>query len=69
MPIVLNFLNLFARSNFVPTPSVQATITGSLIFILLMSKAEPKAPILTALKDLFVFWTFFLDIEAICFTN
>ena len=46
IPIVSNFLNLFAKSNLVPTPSVHETITGSLIFMLLISKIEPKAPIL-----------------------
>ena len=67
--MVSNFLNLFARSIFVPTPSVQETITGSLILILLISKSEPKAPILSKLKASFVFLTFFLDKVAICFIN
>ena len=69
MPIVLNFLNLFAKSIFVPTPSVQETITGSLIFKLLISKSDPKAPIFSLLNDPFVFLTFFFDNLAICLTN
>ena len=64
MPIVSNFLNLLAKSILVPTPSVQETITGSLILILLMSKADPKAPILSVLNYLSVFLTFFFDIFA-----
>ena len=59
-----NFLYLLAISIFVPTPSVHAIITGSLILILLMSKAEPKAPIFSELNELFAFWTFFFDIFA-----
>ena len=69
MPIVSNFLYLFVRSIFVPTPSVQETIIGSLIFILLISKADPKAPMLSTPNELFVFLTFFLDTLAMCFTN
>ena len=45
MPIVSNFLNLFAKSILVPTPSVHETITGSLILKLLISNNEPKPPI------------------------
>ena len=58
--MVSNLLNLFAKSILVPTPSVHETITGSLILILLMSKVDPKAPILSELNDLSVFLTFFL---------
>ena len=47
IPIVLNFLNLFAKSILVPTPSVQDTITGSFILMLLKSKREPKPPMLS----------------------
>ena len=69
MPIVLNFLNLLAKSIFVPTPSVHDTITGSLILNLLMSNKDPKPPILSLKKSFFVFLTFFFDIEEIYFTN
>ena len=57
MPIVLNFLNLFANSILVPTPSVHETITGSLIPILLMSKNEPNPPIFSLSNELFPFLT------------
>ena len=43
--MVSNFLNLLATSIFVPTPSVQETMTGSLILILLISNNEPNPPI------------------------
>ena len=69
MPIVSNFLNLLAKSILVPTPSVQDTITGSSILILLISNKEPKPPITSLLKDLFVFLTPFLDILDICSTS
>ena len=59
MPIVPKLLNFLAKSILVPTPSVQETMTGSLIFILLISKVDPKAPIFSELNDLSVFWTFF----------
>ena len=61
MPIVSNFLNLLAKSIFVPTPSVHETITGSLILILLISNKDPKPPIVSLSKEFFVFWTPFLD--------
>ena len=55
IPMVSNFLNLFARSILVPTPSVQETITGSLIFSLLISNKDPKFPIFSSSKDFFPF--------------
>ena len=58
-----------AKSIFVPTPSVHETIKGSLILILLISNKEPKPPITSLLKDLFVFLTPFLDILDICLTS
>ena len=67
--MVSNFLNLFANSILVPTPSVQETITGSLILILLISNSEPKPPIVSFFTATFVFLTFFFDIFDICFTN
>ena len=61
IPMVSNFLSLFANSIFVPTPSVHETITGSLIFRLLISNIDPNPPI-TSFKDKpFVFLTSFLD--------
>ena len=59
IPMVSNFLNLLAKSIFVPTPSVQETITGSFILELLMSKTDPKPPMLSVLILYFVFLTFF----------
>ena len=61
IPIVSNFLNLLAKSILVPTPSVQATITGSLTLMLLMSNKEPNPPIISFLDISFVFLTFLLD--------
>ena len=55
MPIVSNFLNLFAKSILVPTPSVQDTITGSFILWLLMSNNEPKPPISSFIEFDFLF--------------
>ena len=69
IPIVSNFLNLFAKSIFVPTPSVHDTITGSEIFNLLKSNKDPNPPITSSSIDLFVFLTFFLDNFDICLTN
>ena len=40
--MVSNFFSLIAKSILVPTPSVQDTITGSLILELLMSNNEKK---------------------------
>ena len=68
IPIVSNFLYLFANSIFVPTPSVQETITGSFIFSLLMSNSEPKPPIISFFNPL-LFWTSFLDMLDICLTS
>ena len=59
MPIVSNFLNLFANSILVPTPSVHETITGSLILRLLISNNEPNPPIKSLLDEFFFFLTFF----------
>ena len=67
--MVSNFLNLFANSILVPTPSVHETITGSLIFKLLISNREPKPPMVSFFAKPFVFLTSFLDILDICFTN
>ena len=50
-PIVLNFCSWFAISILVPTPSVEATITGFLILNTDMSNNDAKLPIL--LKKLF----------------
>ena len=69
IPIVSNFLNLFAKSIFVPTPSVQDTITGSLILILLISNNDPKPPITSLLKEFFFFLTSFFDKFEICVTK
>ena len=69
IPIVSNFLNLFANSSLVPTPSVHETITGSLIFNLLISNNEPNPPITSLSKEFFVFLTPFFDIKDMCFTN
>ena len=46
IPIVSNFLNLFAKSILVPTPSVHDTSTGSLILYLLRSKRDPNLQLL-----------------------
>ena len=51
MPIVSNFLYLLANSILVPTPSVHETITGSLIFKLLMSNKEPKPQIISLFNE------------------
>ena len=59
IPIVSYFLNLFANSIFVPTPSVHETITGSLILTLLISNNEPNPPIISEEEESFVFLTFF----------
>ena len=67
--MVSNFLNLLANSIFVPTPSVQETITGSFIFELLISNKEPNPPITSFLDALFVFLTPFFDMLDICLTN
>ena len=64
-----NFLYLLAKSILVPTPSVQETITGSLIFDLLISNNEPKPPITSFLLCVFVFLTFFFDIPDMNFTS
>ena len=62
MPIVSNFLYLLANSILVPTPSVHETITGSLIFKLLMSNKEPNPPIISLFNEPPLFWTSFLVI-------
>ena len=59
IPIVSNLLKRFARSNLVPTPSVEDTIRGSFILTLLISNKDPKAPILFEFLVLFFFLTFF----------
>ena len=69
MPIVSYFLNLFAKSILVPTPSVQDTITGSLILIELISNSDPKPPITSLLIEFFVFLTFLFVKLDMCFTN
>ena len=61
-----NFLNLLAKSNLVPTPSVQETIIGSLILSLLISYNDPNDPILLNFPP---FLTLLPVIVLICFTN
>ena len=55
IPIVSYFLNLLARAILVPTPSVQETITGSLILRLLISNKDPNPPITSSFKEFLVF--------------
>ena len=43
--MVSNLFNLFANSNFVPTPSVADTKTGFLILYAPRSNKEPNPPI------------------------
>ena len=69
IPIVLNFLNLLAKSILVPTPSVHETITGSLILNFEISYIDAKLPIFSFKIVSFVFLTLLLDIEDICLTN
>ena len=69
IPIVSNFFNLLANSILVPTPSVQETITGSLILRLLISNKDPNPPMVSFFDELFVFLTSFFDIFVICLTN
>ena len=57
--MVSNFLNLLARSILVPTPSVQETITGSLILRLLMSNSDPKPPIYILFERIIRFFDIF----------
>ena len=69
IPIVSNLLYLFAKSIFVPTPSVHETITGSLILTLLISNNDPNPPIMSSLIEFLVFFSFFFDMIDICLTN
>ena len=50
-------------------PSVQETITGSFMLILLISNKDPKPPITSLLKEFFVFLSSFLDKLEICLTS
>ena len=59
--MVSYFFRTLAISILVPTPSVHETITGSLILILLISNKEPKPPIISLSKELFLFLTSFFD--------
>ena len=61
-----NFFNLLANSILVPTPTVQATNIGSLIFIFLKSNNDPNPPIISFSSE---FLTLFLVIEDICLTS
>ena len=66
---MLNLFNWLANSILVPTPSVQETNTGSLIFKFLKSNSEPNPPMRSLLNKSFLFLTSFFDISEICFTN
>ena len=59
IPILSNFLYLFAKSILVPTPSVQETIIGSLILILLKSNNDPNPPIISLFIGLLDFFGLF----------